>query len=281
MPYELIMKNKTIKIALTAGLLVITAFTTGCSNQSNKATVNNENTHNEEITIYFARHGKTLFNTYDLVQGWADSPLTDKGIEVARYLGQGFKDKQIQFDAYYTSDAGRQRETMQVLLQQKGVKDYQIQELKGLREVFYGGFEGGTNAKMVSASMKSLGYKSVNNFYKSYVEGQIPVAALTDAIAKSDPKHEAENFEQVKERTQNALNTIIKTAQEKHQKNILAISSGMSMQAMISDLTDDPIKNKPLSNATVVKIVYQNGKYSVVEIGNMEYVDLGKLSLNK
>ena len=275
------MKNKTIKIALTAGLLVITAFTTGCSNQSNKAAVNNENTHNEEITIYFARHGKTLFNTYDLVQGWADSPLTDKGIEVARYLGQGFKDKQIQFDAYYTSDAGRQRETMQVLLQQKGVKDYQIQELKGLREVFYGGFEGGTNAKMVSASMKSLGYKSVNNFYKSYVEGQIPVATLTDAIAKSDPKHEAENFEQVKERTQNALNTIIKTAQEKHQKNILAISSGMSMQAMISDLTDDPIKNKPLSNATVVKIVYQNGKYSVVEIGNMEYVDLGKLSLNK
>ena len=275
------MKNKTIKIALTAGLLVITAFTTGCSNQSNKAAVNNENTHNEEITIYFARHGKTLFNTYDLVQGWADSPLTDKGIEVARYLGQGFKDKQIQFDAYYTSDAGRQRETMQVLLQQKGVKNYQIQELKGLREVFYGGFEGGTNAKMVSASMKSLGYKSVNNFYKSYVEGQIPVATLTDAIAKSDPKHEAENFEQVKERTQNALNTIIKTAQEKHQKNILAISSGMSMQAMISDLTDDPIKNKPLSNATVVKIVYQNGKYSVVEIGNMEYVDLGKLSLNK
>ena len=275
------MKNKTIKIALTTGLLVLTAFTTGCSNQSTKASVNNENTNNEEITIYFARHGKTLFNTYDLVQGWADSPLTDKGIEVARYLGEGFKDKQIQFDAYYTSDAGRQRETMQVLLQQKGVQGYQIQELKGLREVFYGGFEGGTNAKMVSASMKSLGYKSVDNFYKSYVEGQIPVAALTDAIAKSDPKHEAENFEQVKERTQNALNTIIKTAQEKHQKNILAISSGMSMQAMISDLTDDPIKNKPLSNATVVKIVYQNGKYSVVEIGNMDYVNLGKLSLNK
>ena len=264
------MKNKTIKIALTTGLLVLTAFTTGCSNQSTKASVNNENTNSEEITIYFARHGKTLFNTYDLVQGWADSPLTDKGIEVARYLGEGFKDKQIQFDAYYTSDAGRQRETMQVLLQQKGVQDYQIQELKGLREVFYGGFEGGTNAKMVSSSMKSLGYKSVDNFYKSYVEGQIPVAALTDAIAKSDPKHEAENFEQVKERTQNALNTIIKTAQEKHQKNILAISSGMSMQAMISDLTDDPIK-----------IVYQNGKYSVVEIGNMDYVNLGKLSLNK
>ncbi len=268
------MKNKTIKAALTTSLLVI--LSTGCSNQSN-----NTYDSDDAITIYFARHGKTLFNTYDLVQGWADSPLTDKGIEVARYLGEGFKDKHIQFDAYYTSDAGRQRETMQVLLEQKGVKDYKIQELKGLREVFYGGFEGGTNAKMVTASMKLLGYKSVDTFYKSYVQGQIPVANLTNAIAKSDLKHEAENFTQVKERTQNALNTIVKTAQDKHQKNILAISSGMSMQAMISDLTDNPNKNKPLSNATVVKIVYQNGKYSVVEIGNMDYVNQGKLSLNK
>ena len=28
------------------------------------------------INIYFARHGKTLLNTFDRVQGWADSPLT-------------------------------------------------------------------------------------------------------------------------------------------------------------------------------------------------------------
>ena len=256
------MKNKTIKAVFASSVLLLTTLVaTGCSTQANNATSNNSD---DAINIYFARHGKTLFNTYDLVQGWADSPLTDKGIEVARYLGEGFKQQHIQFDAYYTSDAGRQRETMQVLLQQKGVKD-----------------EGGSNAKMVSASMKSLGFKSVDSFYKSYVQGQIPVATLTDAIAKSDPKQQAENFDQVKERTQNALHSIVKTAQDKHQKNILAISSGMSMQAIISDLTDNPNKNKPLSNATVVKIVYQNGKYSVVEIGSMNYVNQGKLSLNK
>ena len=27
------------------------------------------------VNIYFARHGKTLLNTFDRVQGWADSPL--------------------------------------------------------------------------------------------------------------------------------------------------------------------------------------------------------------
>ncbi|STR42059.1 phosphoglycerate mutase [Klebsiella michiganensis] len=43
------------------------------------------------VNIYFARHGKTLLNTFDRVQGWADSPLTEDGIRVARYLGEGLK----------------------------------------------------------------------------------------------------------------------------------------------------------------------------------------------
>lgn len=70
------------------------------------------------VNIYFARHGKTLLNTFDRVQGWADSPLTEDGIRVARYLGEGLKG--IPFDSFYSSDAGRQRETMQVILKQAG-----------------------------------------------------------------------------------------------------------------------------------------------------------------
>ena len=76
---------------------------------------------NNTVTIYFARHGKTLFNTFYRVQGWADSPLTEPGIEVAKYLGEGLKD--IKFSGYYSSDAGRQRETMEVILMQMGIRD--------------------------------------------------------------------------------------------------------------------------------------------------------------
>lgn len=84
------------------------------------------------VNIYFARHGKTLLNTFDRVQGWADSPLTEDGIRVARYLGEGLKG--IPFDSFYSSDAGRQRETMQVILKQAGVSDYKLTELSGLRK---------------------------------------------------------------------------------------------------------------------------------------------------
>lgn len=86
------------------------------------------------VNIYIARHGKTFLNTFDRVQGWADSPLTDQGRLVARYLGEGLKD--IHFDRFYSSDAGRQRETMAVVLTQKGITDYHLNELSGLREAF-------------------------------------------------------------------------------------------------------------------------------------------------
>lgn len=53
------------------------------------------------------------------------------------------------------------------------------------------------------------------------------------------------------------------------------------MQIMISDLTDDNAKNKPLANAAVVKIVYKDGKYTVPEISTMKYVEAGKQALDK
>ena len=30
-------------------------------------------------TIYFVRHGQTLLNQFRRMQGWVDSPLTEKG----------------------------------------------------------------------------------------------------------------------------------------------------------------------------------------------------------
>jgi len=231
------------------------------------------------ITIYFARHGKTLLNTFDRVQGWSDSPLTEDGIRVARYLGEGLKG--IPFDSFYSSDAGRQRETMAVILKQIGVENYQLTELFGLREAFFGGFEGGLNADMAQAGARQLGLKDAAELFRKMKAGVLPVRENQNSLANADPKGLTENFEQVKTRTHKALQTMITHAKARGDKNILAISSGTSMQIMIADLTDNPEKNKPLSNAAVVKIIYKDGNYTVPEIGSMEYVEKGKSSLEK
>ncbi|MNN76803.1 hypothetical protein D3C81_1932120 [compost metagenome] len=74
---------------------------------------------------------------------------------------------------------------------------------------------------------------------------------------------------------------MVQNAVKNGDKNILAVSSGLSMQMMISDMTDNPNKNKPLTNAAVVKMTYKDGKYTVTDIGDMTYVAKGKALLNK
>lgn len=255
-------------------LLIMMAASTVCLAEEGSKMASEDN-----VTIYFARHGKTLFNSFDRVQGWADSPLTEDGIRVAKYLGEGLK--HIPFDLFYTSDAGRQRETLAVILKQAGVAHYHNTELSGLREAFFGGFEGGFNAEMANAMAPMLGLKDGAAVFQRMKAAGLAAKELQDAIAEADPKQMAENYQQVKARTGAALGLMVQQAKAHGAKNILAVSSGTAMQIMIADLTDNPEKNKPLANASVVKIVYRNGKYIINEIGELKYVEAGKRVLEK
>ena len=60
-----------------------------------------------DVTLYVTRHGKTMFNTVHRAQGWADTPLTPAGVEVAQKLGRGLQT--IPFIAVWSSDAGSER----------------------------------------------------------------------------------------------------------------------------------------------------------------------------
>ena len=45
----------------------------------------NRETDSNVVTLYVTRHGKTILNTNHRAQGWADSPLVEKGVEVAKF----------------------------------------------------------------------------------------------------------------------------------------------------------------------------------------------------
>lgn len=36
------------------------------------------------VTFYFMRHGETYLNKYHRMQGWSDTPLTNRGKETLR-----------------------------------------------------------------------------------------------------------------------------------------------------------------------------------------------------
>ncbi|MDU7866730.1 MAG: histidine phosphatase family protein, partial [Pantoea sp.] len=108
-----------------------------------------------DVTIFVTRHGKTMFNTVQRVQGWADTPLTPAGVEVAEKLGRGLQT--VPFIAVWSSDAGRARQTAQLVMH--GWKaPLPLNELKGLREVGFGLYEGDLDKNMWDAVARQAGY---------------------------------------------------------------------------------------------------------------------------
>jgi broad specificity phosphatase PhoE len=72
--------------------------------------------------------------------------------------------KNIHFDRFYSSDAGRQRETMAVILTQKGITDYHLNELPGLREVFLAVLKGRVIKKWPMLLRTSSAWQMVVNY---------------------------------------------------------------------------------------------------------------------
>ena len=87
-------------------------------------------------TLYLMRHGETLLNVQHKIQGWCDSPLTEKGIKQAQKARDYFSKKGITFDHAYCSTSERCSDTLELIV------DMPYTRLKGLKENFYGELEG-------------------------------------------------------------------------------------------------------------------------------------------
>lgn len=227
------------------------------------------------ITFYIARHGKTLMNTLDKVQGWCDSPLTEEGIKVAEYLGKGFGD--LHFDAAYCSDLRRTRQTARIVLESKGQPNLSITEKFGFREACFGSYEAGYNQKMWRDAALYMHYTGIEEMYNDIFSGRASHSDTLDTINKLDTMGLAESFVQVEERAQAALKEIaIHESVEGRDKNILIIAHGMSIICLLHNLGGKDLLTGALDNAAVCKVTYSEGNFTVHAMGDMSYVVRGK-----
>lgn len=227
-----------------------------------------------KITLYIARHGKTLMNTLDMVQGWCDSPLTEEGIKVAEHLGKGLKD--IEFRSAYCSTLRRTRQTAETVLKAKGQENLEIVEIDGFKEAGFGSFEAGPNKIMWNNAALFLQYTSYEKMYEDIVAKKITYNEALDAIKKLDTMGLAEDAATLRARTQEALHEVAKAEIKKGEGNILVIAHGMSILSMLGSLGGDRILKGHLDNAAVCKVTYQNGEFTVETMGDMSFVEKGK-----
>lgn len=238
----------------------------------------NAQTKDNTVVFYFARHGKTILNTMDRVQGWADAPLTPAGIEVAEYLGKGLKAEAVEFKSAYSSDLGRARQTARIVLNAKGQEDMIVTEVPGLRETNFGSYEGEFNPRMWNDAALYLHYKSQKDLMEEMAKKPELLKDMVDAFKELETLGIGEDYNQVKARGQKAIREIAEKEAAKGGGNVFVVGHGMSIGIFLSDLDD--FGNKPgsahMGNAAVCKVVYKDGKFKLESFGDMSFIEKGK-----
>lgn len=95
---------------------------------------------NDMTTLLLVRHGETVDNVRQIMQGQTQGELTPNGIEQARALAAELKDMPI--DVFVSSDLKRAFDTCVILAAAHGVSPDAIVQTKLLRERDWGSFTG-------------------------------------------------------------------------------------------------------------------------------------------
>lgn len=178
-------------------------------------------------TVYFVRHGETYFNCFARLQGWSDTPLTEKGEVDAIRVGKNLAGLKI--DYLFSSDLKRAIDTARLLITQvPGAKMTAPTQEKCFRETFYGSFEGHSNEEgAIWAS--HLGQKRLRRIGELINEFGIEKAH--DLLKEADPAHLAEDSQQLTARSHVAISFL---QQLPDNKTVVVVSHGSFIQYLAS-----------------------------------------------
>ncbi len=90
-------------------------------------------------SIYFVRHGETVWNVENKICGMTDSPLTEHGCEQAKQTGELVKNSGLHIDEILYSPLSRAADTAKAIAEATGIP---AREEPRLREQCFGKYEG-------------------------------------------------------------------------------------------------------------------------------------------
>ncbi|MFD1432834.1 histidine phosphatase family protein [Lacticaseibacillus yichunensis] len=197
------------------------------------------------VTVYLVRHGKTWFNTFNRMQGWSDSPLTEDGIADAKRAGQVLRN--ITFTHAYSSDTMRAQNTAKTILEANLNSAVPLTVTPFFREQFYGYYEGQDSAESWYAVGAPHGAPSLKAIIDQY-----GVDASKDFMHDADPFGAAEDAITYWTRLQKGFKLL--RADNQNGDNVLLVTHGTTIRSIVDKfgktdgfkVTDSP-KNGSIS----------------------------------
>jgi probable phosphoglycerate mutase len=221
------------------------------------------------MKLYFVRHGKTVYNADRRVQGWSDSPLTKEGYQAACDTGRGLAG--IAFDHAYASDLVRAADTaMAILAYNNAARKPELIQLRGLREMCFGKYEGGPEDALLEAGYQGLGVSGYSEWFAMENANE----KLYRAIAGTDETGEAEDYEDFVRRQCETVLALAEEAAQDGGKHVLIVTHGAALAALLARMGGVP-ENGVVPNASVSIVEFSKGGFRVEKIGEESYTRWG------
>ncbi len=193
-----------------------------------------DNTENRRKTLILMRHGQTIFNEKMKIQGWCDSPLTEKGIAQAKKAHELLLEEGVRIDAVYSSTSERAMDTAMYASGRDEIPHLN----KDLKERHYGEMEGETRR-------------------------------ITACFTKEEREHfyvatHGEPSEVTKKRVSRAIDSIM----EKEEGTVLVVSHGESISLFCNEQIENAIEifgTHVIGNCSMIFFTYEDGKYEYIK----------------
>ncbi|WP_301109200.1 histidine phosphatase family protein [Sporosarcina sp.] len=189
------------------------------------------------MKLFIARHGESVANIQNIIQGQLNYGLSERGIKEAKLLAEYLRDEQ--FNCIYSSDIKRVEQTVNEI---KKYHDIPVMQDKIFREAYLGRFEGCTHDEI------ALKY---------------PEHADTDWMSSGLP--DVEQIDKVYERALNSVKLILN--RHKIGEKALLVSHGGYISSIFAALLNIPwTGKKPFSiqNTSISIIDFTDPKQFVV-----------------
>ncbi|MBC1517270.1 histidine phosphatase family protein [Listeria immobilis] len=212
---------------------------------------------NSTVTFYVTRHGETLLNQLHKAQGWADSPLTERGIQSASQLGLQLKD--VQFSSVFSSDTSRALQTGKTILTAQGQNELQVITDKRLREWCLGSWEAENNDKFISSMMNEL------QIQNDFSELNFRLSEVHEVIYKSDITGMVEPFHMITDRLESFLKDIGDNFIHLNNPNILIVTHAFIIKTLLYLFSKEMLRKKPkIKNVDIIIIKYDGKSFSIL-----------------
>lgn len=199
-------------------------------------------------TFYIVRHGETVWNKEQRLQGWLDSPLSEMGILHAQKLAEHLID--IPFTVAYSSTSERARETARYLT---AGRELAMHYEDDLREIFLGNWQGKTVEDIMATNR--FDYELYTNYPAQFVATH------------------TESFGAVTERAMYTLKNIAKIYPHEH---ILIVSHAVTIKCIINAILGrgiDQLWSAPYIEGTSVTIIDRlEESWHIEEIGSTQHL---------